>query len=161
MTENGRVCGNIAVSRSLGTPPRLLRQSNLLIVFVLGDKAYQPFVSPEPDLTSFSLKPFGDETHILVLACDGVWDVLSNEVGILCFLLLCPTSPDPFCSIGCCRHCAQFLHEVRQLRADGCDYPRLSLHAWQLGQYLRLGGRGFQVLQRCNSVKEERFLLTS
>jgi len=61
ITENGRVCGNVAVARSLG------------------DKAYQPFVSSIPELTSYSLKQNADETHMLILACDGVWDVLSNE----------------------------------------------------------------------------------
>eukprot|EP01128_Nolandella_sp_AFSM9_P008799 TRINITY_DN5473_c0_g1_i1.p1 TRINITY_DN5473_c0_g1~~TRINITY_DN5473_c0_g1_i1.p1 ORF type:complete len:890 (+),score=90.35 TRINITY_DN5473_c0_g1_i1:31-2670(+) len=60
LTENGRVCGNIAVARSIG------------------DKAFQPFVSHAPDITKIPL----EKSQYLILACDGVWDVISNEEAI-------------------------------------------------------------------------------
>lgn len=50
------------------------------LIFSLGDKPYQPYVSSEPELSSLSLKAYPGETLLLVIACDGVWDVLSNEV---------------------------------------------------------------------------------
>ncbi|KAJ6242501.1 hypothetical protein M0813_22645 [Anaeramoeba flamelloides] len=62
VTENGRINGGIAVSRSFG------------------DSFYQPFVSCEPTIKRYSLSEKRDK--FLVLCCDGVYDVLSNqEVG--------------------------------------------------------------------------------
>ena len=51
-----RVNGNIAVARAIG------------------DAAHKPFISSDADVTS--LRMTGEEEY-LVLACDGLWDVLS------------------------------------------------------------------------------------
>ncbi|BHF60915.1 Protein phosphatase 1B [Sparganum proliferum] len=70
-----RVNGSLAVSRSLGDysyktdrdlPPT------------------QQLISPEPEITVIDRKKASDQ--MIVLACDGIWDVLSNEN--LCELLL-------------------------------------------------------------------------
>ncbi|GFO27791.1 protein phosphatase 1e, partial [Plakobranchus ocellatus] len=51
-----RVNGNIAVARAIG------------------DAAHKPFISSDADVTS--LRMTGEEEY-LVLACDGLWDVLN------------------------------------------------------------------------------------
>eukprot|EP00741_Cyanophora_paradoxa_P005603 tig00000912_g5431.t1 len=60
VTARGRVNGILAVSRALGDIP------------------LQPHVSPEPEITETKL--VGDE--ILIMGCDGIWDVLSKESGL-------------------------------------------------------------------------------
>ena len=52
-----RVCGRLAVSRAIG------------------DRDLKNFVIPNPDIYEESL----NEGDVLVLACDGVWDVMANE----------------------------------------------------------------------------------
>jgi len=52
-----RVCGRLAVSRAIG------------------DRDLKKWVIPDPDIYEESYK----EGDILVLACDGVWDVMTNE----------------------------------------------------------------------------------
>jgi serine/threonine protein phosphatase PrpC len=42
----------------------------------IGDVSLQPYVTCEPEITS---KALSDEDEYVVLASDGVWDVLSNE----------------------------------------------------------------------------------
>jgi len=60
--QDRRVCGDIAVSRSLG------------------DARNQPFVVCEPYLFHTPLSTNeGEVDEFLVLACDGVWDVLSDQ----------------------------------------------------------------------------------
>ncbi|EGD78237.1 hypothetical protein PTSG_09303 [Salpingoeca rosetta] len=65
----GRVNGNLAVSRALGD-------------FVYKDvdalPAEKQKVSPEPDMTTFERS---EKDEFLVLACDGIWDVMSNEAA--------------------------------------------------------------------------------
>jgi len=61
VSSNGRVNGELAVSRSLGDIP------------------LQPFVTWEPDVMCYTVKP-GDE--FIILACDGVWDVLSSQQAV-------------------------------------------------------------------------------
>ncbi|KAJ6235001.1 s-cell enriched with leucine-rich repeat-containing protein slra-related [Anaeramoeba flamelloides] len=62
ISETGRINGGIAVSRSFG------------------DVMYQPYVSCEPTIKRYSLSEKNDK--FLVVCCDGVYDVLSNqEVG--------------------------------------------------------------------------------
>eukprot|EP01089_Gocevia_fonbrunei_P004862 TRINITY_DN1493_c0_g1_i1.p1 TRINITY_DN1493_c0_g1~~TRINITY_DN1493_c0_g1_i1.p1 ORF type:complete len:266 (+),score=71.21 TRINITY_DN1493_c0_g1_i1:348-1145(+) len=58
VSPNGRVVGMLAVSRALG------------------DVDLQPFVSAEPFVDVFDIAQPPD---FLVMACDGVWDVLSDE----------------------------------------------------------------------------------
>ena len=66
---NGRTCGDLAVSRSFG------------------DKACHPFVTSLPEITSFTLEKHSDQ--FIVLCCDGVWDVLTDQevVNIIKYLL--------------------------------------------------------------------------
>eukprot|EP01119_Soliformovum_irregulare_P024922 TRINITY_DN9062_c0_g1_i2.p1 TRINITY_DN9062_c0_g1~~TRINITY_DN9062_c0_g1_i2.p1 ORF type:complete len:415 (+),score=113.84 TRINITY_DN9062_c0_g1_i2:99-1343(+) len=54
-----RVNGMLAVSRALG------------------DIFLQPYVSPEPDITQFRIT--GSRDEFVILACDGLWDVMSDE----------------------------------------------------------------------------------
>lgn len=56
-----RVNGRLAISRALG------------------DKALNPYVSYEPEIFDFKLST-SDE--FLILACDGVWDVLDNQEAV-------------------------------------------------------------------------------
>jgi len=63
-----RVNGSLAVSRALGD----FEYKN-----VEGKGPTEQLVSPEPE---FFIKPIlPDQDEFLVLACDGVWDVMSNE----------------------------------------------------------------------------------
>jgi len=56
-----RVNGMLAVSRALG------------------DGFLSPYVTPEPQVDSFDI---GSKDDVLVLACDGVWDVIDNETAV-------------------------------------------------------------------------------
>jgi len=58
VTESKRVNGVLALSRALG------------------DCDLQPLVSYVPDITS---QPLGDDVDFVVLGCDGLWDVATNE----------------------------------------------------------------------------------
>ena len=53
-----RVCGALAVARAFG------------------DARYRQFITAEPDIVSLDLT--GDE-EFLVVACDGLWDVMSHQ----------------------------------------------------------------------------------
>lgn len=55
----GRVNGMLAVSRALG------------------DLFLQPYVTPEPDVKCIEIS--SSQNQLLILACDGLWDVLSDE----------------------------------------------------------------------------------
>lgn len=66
--KNGRISGRLAVSRALGD----FEYKN----FENLDVRNQP-VSPVPDVTVFSREHAEDE--FLVLACDGIWNVMSDE----------------------------------------------------------------------------------
>lgn len=65
---NYRVNGSLAVSRALGD----YEYKN-----VEGKGPCEQLVSPEPEISVESRDAAQDE--FLVLACDGVWDVMSNE----------------------------------------------------------------------------------
>jgi len=67
--SNGRVDGDLAVSRSLGDY-QFKRNSER--------KETRQRVSPEPDLTVYHRRADTDG-QFLVLACDGVWDIMTNE----------------------------------------------------------------------------------
>lgn len=60
VVRNGRVQGQLAVSRALG------------------DANFAPFISPEPYLRSVTCTE--DNTH-LILACDGLWDVFPDSLA--------------------------------------------------------------------------------
>ncbi|XP_055353538.1 protein phosphatase 1B-like [Paramacrobiotus metropolitanus] len=62
-----RVNGSLAVSRALGD---FEYKNNTELA------APEQLVSPQPDITHWSRSP---EDEFIVLACDGVWDVMSNE----------------------------------------------------------------------------------
>jgi len=61
VTENKRVDGILALSRALG------------------DADLQPHVTYEPEVMAVDLVP---EDRFLIIACDGIWDVLSNEQAV-------------------------------------------------------------------------------
>ena len=63
-----RVNGSLAVSRALGD----YEYKN-----VEGKGQCEQLVSPEPEISVESRSAENDE--FLILACDGVWDVMSNE----------------------------------------------------------------------------------
>ncbi|TPP60004.1 Protein phosphatase type 2C alpha 2 [Fasciola gigantica] len=69
-----RVNGSLAVSRSIG---------DYAYKAVKGLGPTEQLISPEPEITVLNRNKELDE--IIVLACDGIWDVLSNEA--LCSLL--------------------------------------------------------------------------
>ncbi|GBD11017.1 hypothetical protein HRbin23_00667 [bacterium HR23] len=48
----------------------------LAVARALGDPAFSPFVIPTPDV-GFLSPPEGERT--LILACDGLWDVVADE----------------------------------------------------------------------------------
>jgi protein phosphatase 1B len=62
-----RVNGSLAVSRALG---------DFEYKSVAGKGACEQLVSPEPDVT---MEERSEDDEFLALACDGVWDVMSNE----------------------------------------------------------------------------------
>ncbi|VEL39090.1 unnamed protein product [Protopolystoma xenopodis] len=63
-----RVNGSLAVSRSLG---------DFEYKQVQGKSAIEQLVSAEPDVTIIERQK--DQDQLLILACDGVWDVYSNQ----------------------------------------------------------------------------------
>lgn len=70
----GRVNGVIAVARSIGD---FCTRSPLTCVLLLTlDTDIKPFVSAEPFLNEVELTP---EDDLLIIGCDGVWDVLSDD----------------------------------------------------------------------------------
>jgi len=75
----GRVCGNLAVSRALGD-------------FVYKDRAdlqpHEQKMSAAADLTVVQRDP---EDQVLIVACDGIWDVMTNEQAVS-FVLRCARS---------------------------------------------------------------------
>lgn len=67
VNANGRVNGNLNLSRSLGDM-KYKQVPNLL--------PKDQMITAEPDITVTEVKP---TDRFFVLACDGVWDVLSNQ----------------------------------------------------------------------------------
>jgi len=61
--KNGAITGSLAVSRALG------------------DFSYKPFITCDPDVFG----PFSfmeEEYQFLILACDGLWDVVSDQEAV-------------------------------------------------------------------------------
>lgn len=72
--QRGRINGNLAVSRSLGD------------FFYKNDTSRKPeeqMVSPVPDVTVTDIRP--GEDQFLIIACDGVWDVVTEQDA--CYLV--------------------------------------------------------------------------
>jgi len=65
---NGRVNGKLAVSRAIGD-----------ILFKDRETLGPKYVTPEPDVEIIDITP---DMQFLILACDGLWDVVKNEVAI-------------------------------------------------------------------------------
>jgi leucine-rich repeat protein SHOC2 len=61
ITDTGRIMGMIAVSRSLG------------------DRAFRPYVAYTPSIKWMRLS---EETKFAIIACDGVWDVMSDDFAV-------------------------------------------------------------------------------
>ena len=53
--------------------------SYLAVSRALGDKALNPYVIPNPEIQHKSLEAHDE---FLIIACDGVWDVLSNQDAV-------------------------------------------------------------------------------
>jgi len=71
MMGNRSVMWGLAVSRAFGDLP--LKQPKQFG----GPPHVSNLVSAEPEITCFNLRPGKDE--LLILACDGIWDVMTNE----------------------------------------------------------------------------------
>ena len=70
VTKEGRINGNLNLSRSLGDLK--YKQSECL------SKAHQ-MITAEPDVMVVDLLP---DDRFIILACDGVWDCLSNQDAV-------------------------------------------------------------------------------
>jgi serine/threonine protein phosphatase PrpC len=51
----------------------------LAISRALGDKALNPYVIPDPEITITPLTP---DDQFIIMACDGVWDVIDNQEAV-------------------------------------------------------------------------------
>lgn len=67
INEQGRICDDLNLSRSIGDL-RFKRNESL--------NPEDQIVTADPDIRKFTIKP---EDHFMVIACDGVWDVMSNQ----------------------------------------------------------------------------------
>lgn len=105
--EFNRVNGNLALSRALGD-----------FIFKRNDglPAEEQIVTASPDIMSHEIT---DETEFLVLACDGIWDVMSNQdvVDFVRDRLAVGTEPEIICE-DLLTHC---LAPDSQMGGLGCD----------------------------------------
>ncbi len=53
----------------------------LAVSRAMGDIFLQPYVTAEPDVHEFDLS--SDLRQVLVMGCDGVWDVLEDNEGTI------------------------------------------------------------------------------
>ena len=72
VTDNGRVCGTLGLARAIG------------------DSVFQPMVTCVPDVV---VAPLDGVPSCLVIACDGVWDVIDRPaawcvISVILFLSL-------------------------------------------------------------------------
>lgn len=56
-----------------------ISNASLAISRALGDKDFHPYVIPHPEI---HYKPLVSDDEFLILACDGVWDVLDNQPAV-------------------------------------------------------------------------------
>lgn len=68
-------------------------QGVLAVSRALGDKALNPYVTPEPEITQTTLEP---NDTFLILACDGVWDVFSSQEAVNIVQGALKAKPDDF-----------------------------------------------------------------
>jgi protein phosphatase 1L len=66
-------------------------QGVLAVSRAIGDVSLQPYVTCEPEITKRIISD--DEDMFIVLATDGVWDVLSNEDAAKCVMEAALTKP--------------------------------------------------------------------
>jgi protein phosphatase 2C len=80
--NGSRVLGVLSTSRSIGTSslsnPSLTLATLISYSFISGDYYLKPYVSAEPEVTAVERT---EKDEFLVLASDGLWDVVSNEVA--------------------------------------------------------------------------------
>jgi serine/threonine protein phosphatase PrpC len=70
----GEVCGRIGDRiRSVKSPYAIA------VSRALGDKNFNPCITPEPEITQTTLNALDS---FLILACDGVWDVLTSQEAV-------------------------------------------------------------------------------
>ena len=84
----GRVNGVIAVARSIGDFCAYLLMCIRSCRHSPQDLDIKPYVSAEPHLNELELTP---EDDLIVIGCDGVWDVLSDEEAVA----IAASTPDP------------------------------------------------------------------
>lgn len=60
--------------------PRISLSAQCYDLCVSGDLGYKPYVTSEPDVTAVALDGTED---FLVLACDGLWDFVAEEVAVM------------------------------------------------------------------------------
>eukprot|EP00193_Tetraselmis_chui_P017729 CAMPEP_0177793156 /NCGR_PEP_ID=MMETSP0491_2-20121128/24920_1 /TAXON_ID=63592 /ORGANISM="Tetraselmis chuii, Strain PLY429" /LENGTH=737 /DNA_ID=CAMNT_0019315643 /DNA_START=296 /DNA_END=2512 /DNA_ORIENTATION=+ len=107
MVAEGRIMGSLNLSRALGDLEFKTAKG-------LGPEAQM--VTPVPEVRELELTE-GDE--FLVLACDGIWDVLSNQevVTFVRSSLLAGSDPKSVCEQLCDRCCAKDTESPER----GCD----------------------------------------
>ena len=101
-TERSRIEAAGGTVNDVGGVARV--NSNLNLSRAIGDLKYklntslppeQQIITAHPDVRIFELTP---EDKFFILACDGIWDVMSNQVRELTitflFLLPCSTAAD-------------------------------------------------------------------
>jgi protein phosphatase PTC2/3 len=71
-----RVMGKLAVSRAIGDSQFKRLKGKLMTDFSISS----PLVIPDPDVTCTKIKPSEDE--FIILACDGLWDVLTSQEAV-------------------------------------------------------------------------------
>jgi protein phosphatase 2C len=80
--NGSRVLGVLSTSRSIGTSslsnPSLTLATLISYSFISGDYYLKPYVSAEPEVTAVERT---EKDEFLVLASDGLWDVVSNEMA--------------------------------------------------------------------------------
>ena len=68
--------GKLAVSRAIGDSQFKRLKGKLMTDFSISS----PLVIPDPDVTCTKIKPNEDE--FIILACDGLWDVLTSQEAV-------------------------------------------------------------------------------
>lgn len=54
-------------------------EGNLALSRAIGDKRLHPFVIPDPEI---KIRDIQNDDEFVIIACDGVWDVLSNQDAV-------------------------------------------------------------------------------
>ena len=107
VTPEGRVQGLLSVARALG------------------DKALAPFVSAEPFLASYDL----EGSRFLVLACDGVWDVVTDAEACRIVGHALDTEPDAAGAAALLRDCAYLNGSGDNISVMVCDLTAQNIRA--------------------------------